>query len=426
MGKLEMYSAVLFMALGIASPLWIHAAEPLPMVTPEEVGFSAERLERLDDFLQELIDERQRAGFVYLVARHGKVAHFAAKGWADIEKKRPMTPETIFSIWSMTKPIAVATLLSLYEEGRFDLQDDLSTYIPAFAKTKVLVGKDEEGEPIFVDGQRAIEIWHLLSHSSGMSYDFWGDELAPLYEKAELWNAKTREDYANRVAAIPLLFEPGTGMNYAVGIDVSTRLVEIFAEKSFEAAMLERVLKPLGMVDTDYYVPKKKLDRFAQMYKLTEAGDDLELAWGEASAPTEKPVLPSGGGGLYSTVPDFWRFAQMLLNGGELDGVRVLGRKTVDLMSADALPAGTPVVVGNEQFHRGFGFGYGVAVMRNPAHNQIIGSAGEFYWEGGSNVYFWCDPEEDLVAVLMYQYRPGGGDWVYRRFKSLVYQALVD
>lgn len=426
MNHISIKVAILWLALIAFAPVNASAADAVPMVSPEEVGLSAERLERLDRFLQELIDTRQRAGFVYLVARHGKVAHFEARGWADIENRRPMTPETIFSIWSMTKPVTVATLLSYYEEGRFDLQDSLSQYIPAFAAPKVLKGRDADDNPLLVDAEGEIEIWHLLSHSSGMSYGFWGDALAPFYEQAAPWEANDLEDFAQRVATVPLLFHPGTGMNYGIGVDVAARLIEMFSGQSFDEAMRERVLKPLGMEDTDFHVPVDKLDRFAQMYRLTESGDDLELAWDEPSAPAEKPALLSGGGGLYSTAPDFWRFAQMLLDGGELDGVRLLGRKTVDLMSADALPATMPVVVGNEKFHRGFGFGYGVAVMRNPARNQIIGSAGEFYWEGGSNVYFWCDPAEDLVGLLMYQYRPGGGDWVYRRFKTLVYQALVE
>lgn len=416
--------AVLLLALIACAPL--HAAEPVPQVPPHEAGLSAERLGRLDDFMQELIDTQQRAGFVYLVARGGQVAHFEARGWADIERQRPMTRETIFSIWSMTKPVTVATLMSLYEEGRFDLQDDVSAYIPAFAGPKVLLERKEVDEPVLVDAERAIEVWHLLNHSSGLSYGFWGDRLAPYYQKAAIWEAADLEDFANRVASVPLLFHPGTAMNYALGLDVAARLVEVFSGQAFDAAMRQRVLDPLGMEDTDFYVPEEKLERLAQMYKQNEAGDGLELAWGEPSAPTEKRDLITGGGGLYSTAADFWRFGQMLLDGGQFDGTRVLGRKTVDLMGSDLLPAETPVVVGNEKFHRGFGFGLGLAVMRDPGHNQIIGSPGEFYWEGGSNVYFWCDPREDLVAVLMYQYRPGGGDWVYRRFKALVYQALVD
>lgn len=402
------------------------ASADLPRATPESVGLSSERLARVDTYLQGLIDARQRAGFVYLVSRQGKVAHFEARGWADIERQRPMTKESIFSIWSMTKPVTVATLLSHWEEGAFDLQDPVADYIPAFGQTRVLTGFHPSGRPQTEALERPIEIWHLLSHSAGLTYGFWGDELAPFYNEARLWEAADLADYANRVAGLPLLFQPGTRMKYAVGIDVATRLIEIVSGgDKLDAAMEQRVLGPLGMDDTGFLVPPEKLERLAQMYARTDGGDDLELAWGEPSEPIERPRLITGGSGLYTTAPDFWRFAQMLLDGGTHDGTRILGRKTVELMTSDAIP-GITVDVGSDNFHRGYGFGYGVAVMRDPARNQINGSAGEFYWEGGSNVYFWCDPQEDLVALLLYQYRPGGGDRVFRRFKSLVYASLTE
>jgi CubicO group peptidase (beta-lactamase class C family) len=403
----------------------VHAGDSLPMIKPEKVGFSSERLQRIDRYLQGLVDQKQRAGFVYLVARKGKIAHFNAVGWADIDKKLPMTRETIFAIWSMSKPITASTLLTYYEEGHFDLQDTLSKHIPAFHQPKVLKSRSESGELVVEDAEREIEVWNLFNHTAGFSYSFWGDELAPIYNEAHLWEQGNLESFTNKLATLPILFHPGTGFKYSVGIDVLGRLAEIFSGKPLDETMRTRVWQPLGMKDTDFYVPEEKLPRFAQMYKNTEDGSDLELAYGEPGVPVEKPATFSGGGGLYSTASDYWRFAQMLLNKGQLNGQRVLGRKTVELMTTNALPDSLRPIMGGGRWHRGFGWGLSLAVLTDHPANQILGSPGEYRWDGGSNVYFWNDPQEELIGILMFQHEPWEGS-IYRQYKTLVYQALVD
>jgi len=394
-------------------------------VKPESMGFSSQRLGRINTVMQRYVDEKKLAGIVSLVARRGEVVHFEKCGMAEIETNHAMQLDTLFRIYSMTKPITSTAVLMLLEEGRFRLQDPVSDYIPEFKEMKVLDNAAGSGVT-FVNTQRPISIRDLLMHTAGLSYGFDANVYIDQLYQQKVWaNVEknpdlTLEEAIKLVASLPLAHQPGTAFRYSMATDVLGYLVQVVSGQPFDEYLKQNIFEPLGMTDTFFSVPPEKVERFSAIY-----GPDKEAGL-KASEPVAKvrylkPTRnPSGGGGLVSSTSDYFRFAQMLLNQGELEEVRLLGRKTVEMMVQDHLPPGVDCF-GNPYE----GFGLGVSVLRNVAKSQTLGSVGNYGWGGAANTNIWIDPREELIGILMLQYMPSDTYPVVSDFRNLVYQALV-
>ena len=401
------------------------------IVTPEEVGFSASRLSRIGVAMQRYVDQKKLAGMVTLVARRGKLVHFEKFGYQDIETSRPMELDTIFRIYSMTKPITSVALMMLFEQGLVRLTDPVTKFIPEFGKVKVLVG---EGELADLEGE--ITIQDLLRHTAGLSYGGYKDTQAPidkLYDQAHLWRPDiTIREAVRRLTELPLAHQPGQAWRYSVATDVVGHVVELISDMSLREFFEEKIFQPLGMEDTAFTVPPEKVDRFATLYGKTDACAEpgrsegpLELIDVVTGGDYFNTRLESGGAGLVSTAADYLRFAQLVLNKGELDGVRLLGPRTVELMTTNHLPpALLPTMA--EQDMSGFGFGLGFSVVMDVAQSGMMGSVGLHGWGGWASTHFWVDPKEQLIGILMLQYIPSGTYPVRTDFRTLIYQALID
>ncbi len=394
----------------------------IPIASPDKVGLSSARLERINTVMQSYVDQEKYSGLITMVARRGKVAHFECFGMMDREANKAMKPDTIFRIYSMTKPITSVAIMMLYEEGRFQLNDPVSRFIPEFSNLKVFVKETESG-PELADLKREMTIKHLLTHTSGLTYGF--DPNSPvdvMYRKAGVLDHNgTLEDMAQKLVKLPLLHQPGSVWHYSVSTDVLGYLVEVISGLSFDVFLEERIFKPLGMIDTGFHVPQEKIDRFAAVYGPAEGGGIKVIDAPETSRFSKPASFFSGGGGLVSTTSDYVRFAQMLLNKGELDGNRLLGRKTVEFMTINHVPEG---------FHpfesKAAGFGLGFAIQMDVAQSGILSSKGSFGWGGAADTGFWVDPEEAIIGLIMPQFMPGGYYPVKQDFRVLVYQAIVD
>jgi CubicO group peptidase (beta-lactamase class C family) len=401
---------------------------------PESVGLSAERLGRIEPFFQrEYVDTGKLAGLVTAVARRGEVAHLAAFGQRDVEAGAPMEIDTIFRIYSMTKPITSVALLSLYEEGRFQLDDPVSRFIPPWADLQVW----SDGTPLKYTTEfpeREMQIRDLLTHTSGLTYGFMGRHpLDALYRRRAVDREKARDlqVMVDTMAELPLLFSPGTRWSYSMATDVCGHLCEVISGQPLDRFFAERIFEPLGMVDTAFSVPADKVGRFAANYAWTP-GDPLQLF----DPPTtstylEQPTFLSGGGGLVSTAHDYLRFALMLANRGELDGRRILGRKTVEHMTRNHLPGGGDLAsmgqkVFSEVSYEGIGFGLGVSVVLDPSAAGVVGSEGAHGWGGAASTNFSVDRSEELVTLILTQMMPSSQYPIRREMASLAYQALVD
>ena len=407
--------------------------------SPEAAGMSSARLERIRPVMESYVRERGVAGISTMVSRRGRIVHTAQFGYQDKEAGTPMAADTIFRIYSMTKPIVSTALMLLHEEGRFQLEHPVAQYLPAFATTKVLAA-----DGALVDQARPMQVRELLMHTSGLTYDFMADNpVAQLYRDARIMNDATRTLAAlvDDLAALPLAFQPGTRWHYSVGIDVAARLIEVLAGQSVGDFLQERLFDPLGMVDTGFAVPADQLHRLSAMYGLPDLiGENysaiqlVEAALAgfnerldvSATYPTDTPhVFQRGGVGLFSTAADYMRFGQMLAAGGTLDGVRVVGRKTLELMHANHLPVGLLPYELMGLPNPGMGFGLGSRVMLDVAATAGPGSAGEYGWAGAAKTYYWVDPAEELVGLFMSQ-NMTGVQLAERDFRSLVYQAIDD
>ena len=409
------------------------------VVDPTSVGMSAERLERIDVAMQAFVDRGVVRGISTLVARRGQVVHRGLYGHRDAETAAAMTDDTIFRIYSMTKPIVSTGLMLLHGEGRFQLDQPVATFLPAFAAPRVM-----NADGTLVDATAPITVADLLGHTSGLTYDFMVDNpAAQLYRDHRVMHDATRtlEECVDLIASLPLAFQPGERFHYSVGIDVAARLIEVIADQPLGDFLAEHLFGPLGMIDTAFGVPDQQLARLAAMYGLPDlvgenySADDLvaaDLAGFNqridvsGTYPTSTPDLFGRGGvGLFSTIDDYFRFAQMLANGGELDGHRVVGRKTLELMHGNRLPpAMLPWEIMGDPTP-GYGFGLGSRVLLDVAASQSAGSIGEFGWSGAATTYYWVDPVEDLVGVFMTQYMTGP-EQPNRAFRSVAYQAIAD
>lgn len=393
-------------------------------VRPEDVGFSSARLARIDQAMERYIESGKLAGTLTLVARRGKIAHLQPLGMMDAESQKPIERDTLFRIYSMTKPITSVAVMMLYEEGHFLLTDPVQRYIPSFADVRVL-SQTSAGIDL-IPPQRAITIRDLLTHTAGLGYGLGEDYIDHRYRQArqalEQDPTSTLADMVEAITSLPLAYHPGQGWRYSAATDVLGYLVEVVSDVAFDAFLQERILEPLGMVDTGFYVPPDKVARFATNYGPSKESTGLQVIdRPENSRYTRPGRMPSGGGGLVSTAIDYVRFAQMLLNGGALDGTRLLSRKSIELMTANHLPAGL-----HPFGDRSRGMGLGVGVVIDLARTQSLGSAGNYGWGGAASTNFWIDPQEELIGVFMTQLMPSGTYPVIDEFRVAVYQAIVD
>ncbi len=398
------------------------SAQRLPLAVPEEVGLSSERLERIGEVFQDYVEEGRIAGAVGMVLRNGKLAYVDAWGMRDLGSGDVMEEDDLFKICSMTKPVASVAVMTLYEEGHFFLSDPIGRYLPALANLRVAnLAEASAGQEIPTErARRQVTIHDLLRHTSGFTYgDLSNTVVDAAYREREILYQPTLEDQVAALGEIPLLYQPGTQWNYSVSVDVLGRLVEVVSGQPFDVFLRERIFDPLGMADTGFRVPDSKSDRVAPTYG--HSGPDRALGPGDTSICDLPPTLFSGGAGLRSTAQDYARFAQMLLNGGELDGARILGRKTVELMTVDHLEEGMPTGF----LSPGWSFGLGFTVKTEAGLDGLPSSVGEYNWIGIQGTSFWVDPEEDLVGVFMVQIRPNRDITFRDQFKRLVYQALI-
>jgi CubicO group peptidase (beta-lactamase class C family) len=418
----------------------LTAADELPSANPADVGLSAERLARLDAAMQDEVDAGRKAGIVTLIARHGRVAHLRAHGFAEIETRTAMRTDSMFRLYSMTKPITSVALLMLYEEGKFQLGDPLEKYIPAFKDVKVFAGM--QGETMRLEEPRRKPTIHdVFRHTAGFSYGNGTSPVDRAYQQSGIGLdavATLEVLVTEKLPKVPLLYHPGEQWVYSVSHDVQAYLVEYFSGMSFDAFCRERIFEPLGMRNTVFGVPQQYVSRYTARYGRTASANsaaglallenrDGRLASG-APAGGVGPYarftnLPFGGHGLSSTAMDYALFAQMLLNGGDLNGTRILGEKTVQLMTTNQLP---PNFAGPFFFPPGAtGMGLGVWVLRDPALNGNLDSEGAFGWAGGGTTWASVDPKENLVLLMMAQHTPTD-DHLFGRFRTLAYQAIVD
>ena len=422
----------------VATPATISAARPSlassEPVSPESVGLSSERLSRIEGWMEGLVASGKLSGVLAAVMRHGKLAFLKTTGEADIVRAMPMARDTIFRIYSMTKPLTSVAALMLYEEGRFQLDDPIARFLPAFSGQRVFLG-GSRGKMETAPTVRDISFRDLMTHTSGLTYGFMEANTLDALYRAEGIDFSGSPDASlaemvDRLARLPLLAQPGTRWNYSVGTDVLGHLVEVISGEPFGAFLRRRVIEPLGMVDTDFHVPEEKHDRLGGNYAPDGAGGLKVIDQGGAASVYGKPQrLASGGGGLLSTADDYLRFCRFMLGKGELDGVRLLGRKTVELMTSNHL-AGDMADMGSPRFsestYHGIGFGLGFSVMLDPAKAQILGSPGEYAWGGAASTAFWIDPAEDMAVVLLTQLMPSSTYPIRRELRVLTYQALVD
>ena len=406
---------------------------------PGAVGMHAGRLARIDRALEPFVTSGTIAGYATLVARRGSVVHRSTRGHRDREAGVEMTEDTIFRIYSMTKPIVSTALMLLHEEGRFLLDQPVATYLPAFASVKVRA--DGGG---LEDPARPPTIGDLLAHTSGLTYDFMVDNpVAQLYREHRIMNDATRSlaECVEAIAELPLAFHPGSRWHYSVGIDVAARLIEVIAVQPLGDFLADRLFEPLGMTDTGFGIADGADDRLSAMYglpdlvgegfhggKLVEAAlagfnERIDVA---ETYPTKTPdVFQRGGLGLFSTIDDYFRFAQMLGSGGTHQGEPIIGRKTLELMHSNRVPEALLPFEIMGMANPGYGFGLGSRVLLDVAASNRCGSAGEFGWAGAAKTYFWVDPAEDLVAVFMSQYMTGPQSPEVA-FRNAVYAAIVD
>ena len=398
-------------------------------VSPEDVGFSSDRLSRVKELSRRYVDEGRLAGLVTMLARRGKIFHFEAAGVMDVEAGKPMELDTIFRIYSMTKPITSAAVLMLHEEGHFHLDDPVSTFIPELGDLQVCTGMGETG-PKLSRLDRPITVRHLLTHTAGLSYG--GSQDTPvddMYRKSEPWRLEgTLKDMVARLGELPLVTQPGTKWRYSVAADVLGYLVEATSGQTFDRFLRERLFEPLGMWDTGFHVPEEKLDRLAAVYGPSRENGIAPIETAEVNRYRQPQTLFNGGHGLVSTATDYMRFCQALLNGGASNGVRILSPKTVYLMTKNHLPPDLiPYSISEETetYTQGCGFGLGFRVVMDVAQYGVPVSAGAYSWGGAASTYFWIDPAEELVAILMSQFMPSPYYPIRSQLETATYQALV-
>ena len=427
------------------TPIEAHAAatKNLPASKAEKVGMSSDRLARMTALGDRYIDNKQVAGMVNLVMRNGKVVHYQAHGSKGATDDRSLEKDDLFRIYSMTKPITAVAAMQLYEQGKFQLSDPVAKFVPELKDVKVLNANGQ-----LEDQDAPMTMHQLLTHTTGLSYGFAAqvDLVDQAYMRADIWAAKDLDEFAQRVAKLPLKFQPGREYHYSIAVDITGLVVQRLSGQPFDEYLRENIFKPLGMQDTFFEVPENKMSRFLPNHVINpQTGALMDVAKVPADNPLaiffkprpnvamndyESVGLFSGGGGLVSTAMDYARFAEMMRNGGSLGGTRILSPKTVDYMAQNHLKPSMrmggigeqPTTDGNTS---GVGFGLGFGVITNPAYTGVIGSAGEFNWGGAAGTVFWIDPVEEIVVVSMIQLM--SSPWPLRsELRIATYQAITD
>ena len=399
----------------------------MDVIRPEDVGMSSERLERVSRWAQGYVNGGKLAGVSAMIARNDQVCYFEPFGMRDREKELPMEQDTVIRIYSMTKSITSTAVMMLYEEGAFQLDDPVSEFIPELGGLKVCVGENAHG-PILVGQSSPITVRHLLTHTAGLTYGFGTDSpVEKMYQEANLFDPNSNlKEAMGKLGELPLVHEPGTVWRYSVATDVLGYLVEVLSGLSFDRFLGERVFEPLGMSETGFYVREDQMDRFAQVYGPGENGGIKPTKLPALSMFTEPATMFSGGRGLVSTAGDYMRFSRMLLRGGELDGVQLLSPQTVELMTMNHLPDHLLPMRMRSNVLAGYGFGLGFRVLTDLAGAEILGSVGEYAWGGAASTFFWNDPQEDLIGVLMAQFLPNDYYPIRNEFRVLANQAIVE
>jgi CubicO group peptidase (beta-lactamase class C family) len=394
----------------------LGVAQPLPTANVHDLGFSAERLDKVRDYLQGEVDAKHFGGISVAVARHGRLVMHDTFGFQDIEAQKPMRTDTIFYIHSMTKIVTGTAAMMLFEEGKFLLNDPVSKYIPNFADVKVLASEDADQADV-VAAVRPVTIAHLLTHTSGLVN-------RRGYRDAGIFLGRgTLKEQIDKLATVPLAHQPGEAWRYGDGLDVVARLVEIWSGKPYDVFLQQRIFDPLKMKDTTFNLVPGQHDRVSKIYVLNQDTDQVEERPEQRDHNQTNTYFP-GGSGLYSTADDYIRLGQMLLNKGELEGARLLGSKTVEFMMQNHVPLDVIPPEGPNS-RTGFGYGLGAAVLVNPAKWQLTSYAGEFQWGGAAGAHWWIDPETDLVCIWMVQ-RPPWGPNPTKLFRNQLYAAIVD
>jgi CubicO group peptidase (beta-lactamase class C family) len=401
---------------------------------PAELGFDTDRLARIDRRLSRYVDDGQLPGWLVMVTRHGRIAHLSTYGQRDMEAGLPVEPDTRWRIFSMTKPITTVAAMMLYEAGEFELTDPISRWLPEFADMRVY--RRGSAQAPATDPAAPIRVWHLMTHTAGLTYGFHhAHAVDEMYRAAGFeWGQPAGADLARGceiIAGIPLVFQPGSEWNYSMATDVLGRLVEVVSGQSLDEFFAEHILGPLGMAETGFFVDGPAAEQLAALYTPQPGTRKAVRQDALGRAATVRPTFLSGGGGLISTAADYHRFTQLLLRGGELDGVRLLGSRTVAHMTRNHLPGGVDL----EQFGRplfaeapfdGVGFGLGFSVLQDPAKAESLSSRGEFAWGGAASTAFWVDPREDLTVQFFTQLLPSSTHPLRSQLRQLTYQALVD
>ena len=403
--------------------------------SPESVGFSSARLEKLDAAMAQAVADGRVAGISTLLLRHGKVVSFKTHGLASLETQAPLRSDSIYRIYSMTKPVTGVAMMILFEEGKWRLDDPISLHVPEFKDLKVMTGVDEAGQPVLAPMTREPTMRELMSHTAGFGYGLRDDNpIDRMFREKQVLGSSSLQQMVERTATIPLMFQPGTNWSYSIAVDVQGHIVEKLSGQSLGDFMRTRIFEPLKMKDTGFHVPEAQAGRLSSLYvgdprtgRIVEA---TTLFGGPAQDYTKPPAMESGGGGLVSTASDYARFAQMLVNGGELDGARILAPSTVELMATDVIPE-TARVSSNgtvaQQFNDAVGFGLDLMVVNDPRKAGSLEGEGTMSWGGAAGTWFWADPENDVVFVGMVQRMGGlGGLDIRGLSRTLVYQALID
>jgi CubicO group peptidase (beta-lactamase class C family) len=414
------------MAIAVESERFLEAV-------PEDVGMSTHGLRNVTRLVQRYIDDEKLPGAISLVARRNKVVHFETYGLMDAERRRPMQSDALFRFYSMTKPIASVGLMMLYEEGRFQLEDPVSKFIPELRDLKVFVDGTADSFQVR-EPAREMTVRDLLMHTSGLVARDTASPIGELYRRAGFRGADsdgTLADMIGKLATIPLQCDPGSRWIYGISTDLVGYLCEVISGLSFDRYLDERILGPLGMVDTAFGVPASKMDRFCANYAPQDGRPRFRLFDDPlTSAYTRPRSYFSGAGGLVSTAADYLKFCRMLGNGGELDGVRILGPRTLQLMTLNHLPGGKDLATmaqnAGETNREGQGFGLGFAVLLDPTVAQIIGTPGEYYWGGAASTAFFVNPREELIMLFLTQLRPSSTYPIRRELRATIYAAITE
>ena len=402
-----------------ASPDW-----PLPATTPVAAGFSPERLDLLHRNLGAEVDAGRYSGYILLLARDGRIVDWRAHGWQEVAGRIPLQKDSIVRIYSMSKIVTSVAVLMLMEEGKLKLADPVEKFLPALKNRQVLTGGTADA-PLLATAARPVTIRDLLTHTSGYYYDAEWSAGSPvaieLFKRAKVWESANLDEFVNRVALLPLAEQPGTRFRYGISVDLLGAIVEKVSGLRLDQFFSQRIFSPLGLRDTGFWVPADKRSRLALVHQRGPDGKLAVVPPDPGTPPGPDRGLLSGGGGLYSTAGDYVRFAQMLLNGGQLDGVRLLGPKTVELMTRNHIAH----LADPHPFNRAeMGFGLGVRMVTDLGRSPLLGSAGMFGWDGAATSLVWMDPQEHLVALVLFQHFPFDQDNIFAPFTNGVYSAL--